>query len=100
MSEFYSLINSQNATSLDLIPISLNISAILNQGVIKISQTTSNILCLIIIVRLCSDLVPVPGTDVVQTRQCPELNIFYFYLFKYLYRSIQLSIASLNGVLI
>ena len=52
MSEFYSLINQQNASFLDLILISQNISAILNRGVIKISKATSIILHLIIIVRV------------------------------------------------
>ena len=52
MSEFHSLINYQNATFLDLIPISLNISTVLNRDVIKISSTTSIILRLIIIVRV------------------------------------------------
>ena len=37
----FPLINQQNAAFLDLIPISLNISAILNRVVIKISKTTS-----------------------------------------------------------
>ena len=37
MSEFYSLINKQNATLVEFIPFSLNISGILNRGVIKIS---------------------------------------------------------------
>ena len=50
MSEFYSLINQQNASFLDLILISQNISAILNRGVIKRSETTSIILHLIVIV--------------------------------------------------
>ena len=44
MSDFYSLFNLQNVTFVDVIPISRNISAILNQGVIKISKTTSTIL--------------------------------------------------------
>ena len=48
----YSLINQQNATSLGLDPISLNISAILNRVVIKIRKTTSIILHLMIIVIL------------------------------------------------
>ena len=48
MSEFYSLI----ATFPDLIPNSQNISAILNRVIIKISETTSIILHLIIIVNL------------------------------------------------
>ena len=52
MSEFYSLINNQNATFLGLEPSSLNFSAIPNRGVIKISKTTSIILHLIIFVTL------------------------------------------------
>ena len=50
--EFNFLINKQNATFVDLIPISLDISAILNLGIIKISKTTSIILHLIIIVSV------------------------------------------------
>ena len=46
MSEFYSM---QNATFVDLIPTSLNISAKLNRSVIKISKTTLIILHLIVI---------------------------------------------------
>ena len=49
MSEFYSLINYQTTMFLDLIPISLNISAVLNRDV---SGATSSILRLIIIVRV------------------------------------------------
>ena len=52
MSEFYSLINQQNATFLGLDSISFDISAILNRGVIKISKATSIILRLIVIVSL------------------------------------------------
>ena len=52
MGEFFSLINVRNATSLDLIPISLHISAILNRVIIKISKTTLTKLHLIIIVNL------------------------------------------------
>ena len=52
MSEFYSLISKiqrQNTRLFRLIPISLNVSAVLNRGVIKIIKTTAIILCLIII---------------------------------------------------
>ena len=38
MKEFYSMITYQNETFVDLIPISLNISTILNRSVIKISK--------------------------------------------------------------
>ena len=50
MSKFYFLMNLQNATFVDLIPFSLNISGILNRGVIKISEIASVIPRLIIIV--------------------------------------------------
>ena len=50
MSEFHSLINEQNATFLDLIPISLDVSPILNQGIAKISKKTSIIILLLIII--------------------------------------------------
>ena len=49
MSKFYSLMNLQNATFVDLIPFSLKIFGILNRGV-KISETASVIPRLIIIV--------------------------------------------------
>ena len=52
MREFFPLINKQNATFLGLIPISLNISAIMNRIVIKISETTLIIFQLIIIASL------------------------------------------------
>ena len=41
MSEYYSLINWQNSTFVDLIPISQNTSAVLNRGVNKINKTAS-----------------------------------------------------------
>ena len=49
MSEFYSKITQQNATFVDLIPTSRNISEKLNRSVIKIRKTTSIILHLIVI---------------------------------------------------
>ena len=52
MSEFYSLIDSQNGTFVDQTPISFIISAILNRSVIKISETTSFKFHLIINVRV------------------------------------------------